>query len=153
MEVCGTRLLWLAGRFKVRKAGYFNHYREFSFKPARLFSCRPVLLGSDKGPNAIESVLQALTSCLSVGFSYNAAAMGISINSLEFDVEGNLDLHGFLGLSDTIRPGANNVRLTYRIDCDAPPAKVDELAAHVQKTSPVMDILRNPVEVILNASR
>jgi len=112
-----------------------------------------VLLGSDQGPNAVESILQALTSCLSVGFSYNAAAMGISINSLEFDVEGNLDLHGFLGLSDTIRPGYNNVRLTYRIDCDAPPEKVDELAAHVQKTSPVLDILRNPVEVTLTASR
>jgi uncharacterized OsmC-like protein len=108
-----------------------------------------VLLGTDKAPNAVESVLQALASCLTVGFSYNAAAMGISINRLEFDLEGDVDLHGFLGLSDKVRPGYSGVRLTYRIDCDAPPEKVDELVAHVQKTSPVLDILRNPVTVTI----
>lgn len=112
-----------------------------------------VLLGTDKGPNAVESVLQALASCLAVGFSYNAAAMGIAINNLEFDLEGDVDLHGFLGLSDKVRPGCSDIRLTYRIDSDAPPEKIDELAAHVQKTSPVLDILRNPVQVTLTGSR
>lgn len=112
----------------------------------------PVLLGANKGPNAVESVLQALSSCLAVGFSYNAAAMGIAIKSLEFDLEGNIDLHGFLGLSDEIRPGYDGINLTYRIDCDASPEKLDELWAHVQKTSPVLDILRNPVPVTITRS-
>lgn len=112
----------------------------------------PVLLGANKGPNAVESVLQALSSCLAVGFSYNAAAMGIAIKSLEFDLEGNIDLHGFLGLSDEIRPGYEGINLTYRIDCDASSDKLDELWAHVQKTSPVLDILRNPVPVTITRS-
>lgn len=112
----------------------------------------PVLLGANKGPNAVESVLQALASCLAVGFSYNAAAMGIAIKSLEFDLEGNIDLHGFLGLSDEIRPGYDGINLTYRIDCDASPEKLDELWAHVQKTSPMLDILRNPVPVTITRS-
>lgn len=112
----------------------------------------PVLLGENLAPNAVESVLQALASCLAVGFSYNAAAQGINIKSLEFDLEGKLDLHGFLGLSETIRPGFEGIHLTYRLDCDASPEKVAELWAHVQKTSPVLDILRNPVPVTIAAA-
>ncbi len=111
-----------------------------------------VLLGNDAGPNAVESVLQALASCLTVGFVYNAAAQGISVKSLEFDLEGNVDLHGFLGLSEDVRPGYEGIRLVYRVDCDAPPAKVAELWAHVKKTSPVLDIITNPVPVTIVAA-
>lgn len=107
----------------------------------------PVLLGSNNAPNAVEAVLHALASCLAVGVAYNAAVQGIEIRSLEFDLEGELDLHGFLGLAPDVRPGYQNVRVTYRIDCDAPDDKIDELCAYVQKTSPVLDILRNPVPV------
>lgn len=107
----------------------------------------PVLLGTNHAPNAVEAILHALASCLAVGVAYNAAAQGITVRSLEFDLEGELDLHGFLGLSDEVRPGYSNIGVTYRIDCDAPADKVDELCAHVQRTSPVLDILRNPVSV------
>lgn len=110
----------------------------------------PVLLGSNKAPNAVESVLQALASCLAVGFSYNASAQGITVNSLEFDLEGKIDLHGFLGLSDQIRPGCKDINLKYRVDCDASPEKVEELWAHVRKTSPVFDMLSNPVPIIIS---
>ena len=107
----------------------------------------PVLLGTNQAPNAVEAVLHALASCLAVGFVYNAAAKGIEVRSLEFDLEGDLDLHGFLGLSDEVRAGYDDVRLTYRVDCDADAGTVDELCAYVQRTSPVLDILRNPVNV------
>jgi uncharacterized OsmC-like protein len=109
----------------------------------------PVLLGENLAPNAVESVLQALASCLTVGFSYNAAAQGINVKSLEFDLEGKLDLHGFLGLSEDIRPGFEGIRLNYRLDSDASAEKIAELWSHVQKTSPVLDILRNPVPVTI----
>jgi uncharacterized OsmC-like protein len=107
----------------------------------------PVLLGSNTGPNAVEAVLHALASCLAVGFVYNAAAQGIRVDSLEFDLEGEIDLHGFLGLSDQIRPGYQNIRLNYRVKSDAPREKLEELCEYVQKTSPVLDIIRNPVPV------
>lgn len=106
-----------------------------------------VLLGQDHGANAVEAVLHALASCLAVGFIYNAAAKGIKVESLEFDLEGNLDLQGFLGLSDTIRPGYQNIKLNYRVKADAPREKLEELCEYVQKTSPVLDIIKNPVSV------
>lgn len=106
-----------------------------------------VLLGADRGPNAVEAVLHALASCLAVGTAYNAAARGIRVRSLRFELEGELDLHGFLGLSDEVRPGYQDVRVVYDIDADATTEELDALCAHVTRTSPVLDILRNPVHV------
>ena len=107
----------------------------------------PMLLGNNAGPNAVEAVLHALASCLAVGFIYNAAAQGINVESLSFDLEGDLDLRAFLGLSEEVRPGFENIRLTYQVKSDAPRAKIEELCDYVQKTSPVLDIIRKPVPV------
>jgi len=107
----------------------------------------PVLLGANAGPNAVEVLLHGLASCLAVGFIYNAAARGIEVRSLDFDIEGDLDLHGFLGLSKDIRPGYSNIRVNYRVDADAPREELVELCSYVQSTSPVLDIIRNPVPV------
>jgi uncharacterized OsmC-like protein len=107
----------------------------------------PVLLGNNAGANAVETVLHALASCLAVGFIYNAAAQGINVESLSFDLEGDLDLRAFLGLSEEVRPGYENIRLTYRVKSDASLEKIEELCEYVQKTSPVLDIIRNPVPV------
>jgi uncharacterized OsmC-like protein len=109
----------------------------------------PVLLGANHAPNAVEAVLHALASCLAVGVAYNAAAQGIIVRGQEFDLEGELDLHGFLGLSPDVRPGYSEVRVACRIDAAAPQQKIDELLAYVQATSPVLDILRNPVAVTI----
>ncbi len=107
----------------------------------------PMLLGTNTGPNAVELVLAALASCLSVGFVYNAAAQGIRVDSLDFSMEGDLDLRAFLGLSDQVRPGYENIRVRYRVKADAPREKLEALCEYVQRTSPVLDMLRNPVPV------
>jgi uncharacterized OsmC-like protein len=109
----------------------------------------PVLLGGNAGPNAVEAVLHALASCLAVGFAYNAAGRGIAVESLRFKLEGDLDLRAFLGLSDTIRPGYQGIRISYQVKADAPREQIDDLWAYVQRTSPVFDIVRNPVPVTL----
>src|SRR5574338_339402 len=87
----------------------------------------PVLLGGNAGPNAVEAVLHALASCLSVGFIYNAAAQGIEIESLKIDMEGDLDLRAFLGLSEEVRPGYEGIRVTYQVKSKAPREKIVEL--------------------------
>lgn len=106
-----------------------------------------VLLGSDSGPNAVETVLAALASCLAVGYAYNAAAQGIEINDLRFEVEGDLDLHAFLGLSDRVRPGYESIRVRWRADSPASREQLVELCDYVQRTSPVLDIVANKVPV------
>ncbi len=107
----------------------------------------PVLLGEDTAPNAVEAVLHAIASCVAVGMSYNAAAWGIRIDELRLRSKGELDLHGFLGLSDKVRAGFEKIDFEVQVKADAPRAKLEELCAYVQKTSPVLDIVRNPVPV------
>lgn len=107
----------------------------------------PVLLGANHAPNAVEAVLHALASCLAVGMAYNAAAKGINLRSLELDLEGELDLHGFLGLSEETRAGYQHVQVSYSVDSDASDEAIEELCGYVQRTSPVLDVLRNPVDV------
>jgi uncharacterized OsmC-like protein len=109
----------------------------------------PVLLGNNAGPNAIEIVLAALGSCLVAGFIYKTAAEGIKVEHLEFSLEGEMDLRGFLGLSPQVRPGCQCIRLSYRVKSDATRQKLEELWDYVQKTSPVLDIIRNPVSVTI----
>jgi uncharacterized OsmC-like protein len=113
----------------------------------------PVLLGGNAGPNAVEAVLHALASCLAVGFAYNAAAQGIQVEQLSFELEGDLDLHAFLGLKDSVRPGYEGIQLTYRVKADAPREKIEALCDYVQRTSPVLDIIRNPVPVTIRLDR
>ncbi|MEH0158735.1 OsmC family protein [Limibacter armeniacum] len=111
-----------------------------------------ILLGKNRGANAVEAILHALASCLTVGFVYNAAASGIAIESLEFELEGDIDLHAFLGLSEQKRPGYDNIRVKYKVKADAPQEKLDELFEYVKKTSPVLDMLENPVKVSWEAA-
>ena len=105
----------------------------------------PVLLGEDQAANPAEFVLHALASCLTTSMVYHAAAQGITIDAVESHLEGDIDLHGFLGLSPAMRPGYQNIRVNFSVKSDAPAEKLQELA----KYSPVFDIISNPVPVSL----
>jgi uncharacterized OsmC-like protein len=107
----------------------------------------PVLLGSDHGPNAVELVLQALAFCYGVGFVYNAAAQGIEIEELRYEIEGDLDLRRFVGLEGP-RAGFSAIRAKGFVRSpNATPTQLEELCQYVQETSPVRDILAAPVPV------
>lgn len=107
----------------------------------------PVLLGANAGPNAVELVLQALAFCYGVGFVYNAAARGIDIAELRYEIEGDLDLRRFLGLGGP-RAGFSAIRARSWVRSpNATAAQLEELCQYVQDTSPVRDILADPVPV------
>ena len=122
-------------------------------KPMYLEGDEPAaLLGADEAPNAGEVALHALSSCLSVTYAYNAAAMGIDIESLNFELETTTDLRGFLELDKSIRPGLSQIRVKVNLACNGTPEQVQELHAKVQRTSPLVDTFRNPVDVQINTN-
>lgn len=106
----------------------------------------PVLLGSDSGANPAEFVLHSLASCLTTSLVYHAAARGIKIDSVESKLEGDIDLHGFLGLSKDIRKGYQNINVKFKVKSDADPKLLRELC----NQSPVFDIVSNPVPVTVS---
>jgi uncharacterized OsmC-like protein len=106
----------------------------------------PVLLGNDRGANPVEFVLHALAACLTTSLVYHAAARGIRIESVESKLEGDLDLQGFLGLSDHVRRGYKDIRVHFIVESDASAEQLQELT----KFSPVYDIVSNPVPVSIS---
>ena len=103
----------------------------------------PVLLGKDQGANPVEYVLHALAGCMTTTMVYHAAAQGITIESVETELEGDLDLHGFLRLDEKVRNGYENIRVNFKVKSDATEEQLAELA----RMSPVFDIVSNPVAV------
>ena len=107
-----------------------------------------VLLGSDQGANPVEYVLHALAGCLTTTLVYHAAARGIEIARVESWYEGDLDLQGFLGISDEVRRGYEAIRVSFRIEAPGASAEeLEELLEMAQRYSPVFDIVTNPVTV------
>ena len=112
----------------------------------------PVLLGQNRAPNTGEYVLHALAACVSGTIVYHAAARGIELDGLETTIEGDLDLHGFLGLDSSVRPGYEQIRVTITATGDFDDNKFAELASLV-RYSPVRDIVSNPVPVAIDVTR
>jgi uncharacterized OsmC-like protein len=106
--------------------------------------------GSDAGPNMVEVVLGAYASCLISGFVAHAALTGIRLEGVEVDVEGDLDLQGFLGLRDPeeVWPGCTEVRATVRLSAaDATEEELHALRDRVVRTSPVGSMIARTVTV------
>ena len=115
----------------------------------------PVLLGTDRGANPVEYVLHALAGCLTTSLVYHAAARGIRIEEVETRFEGDLDLRGFLGMSEDVRNGYQEIRVVFDIKADAPEATIAELVEVARKRSPVFDIVSHgtPVKVTLGQAQ
>jgi uncharacterized OsmC-like protein len=109
----------------------------------------PVLLGTDQGPNPYEFVLHALAAGLTTSLVYHAAARGIHLESVESTLEGDLDVQGFLGLSDKVRRGYKQIRVHFAIKSNAPAEELSELI----RFSPVLDIVSNPVPVSIQIDK
>jgi hypothetical protein len=92
--------------------------------------------------------------CLTTGYVMNAALQGIELEAVQVDVEGDLDLNGFFGLSKEVSPGYSDVRAIVRLT--APKATTEQLEtlhATVTRTSPVGSILERPVRVSTELQR
>jgi len=103
--------------------------------------------GGDTGPNPVEQLLAALGNCLAVGYAANATVAGIELKALSVSLEGDLDLHTFLGLDPDGHAGFQAIRASVTIDTDAPAAEVDALHAKVIATSPVGHTLGRAIPV------
>lgn len=106
-----------------------------------------VLVGADRGPTPVETLLAALAGCLTAGIGNIAAARGIKLTRVESKLEGNIDLRGLLGLSDEVRNGYQDIRVSFEIEGDAPPEKLRQIVEQSRARSAVFDVITNPTPV------
>ena len=110
-----------------------------------LHADEPALLaGKDGGANPVEHLLNALASCVTTSIIAHAAVRGIEIYELESEIEGDIDLRGFLGLDSDIPKGYTDIRMTYKVKtAEEDLAKLKALAEY----SPVFNTITQGANV------
>ena len=139
LEVASTRLregtLFQVGRSTAGRDAMLDRYRE----AALLLFVLIVLVG--------------LASCLTAGVASVAQNRGIQLRSVESKVEGSMDIRGILGIDSDVRNGYDNIKVTFKIDADAPKKDIEALVAQSQKRSAVFDIITNPTDVTVTVDK
>lgn len=102
-----------------------------------------VLHGRDKAPKPAEWLLHALIGCMTTSAAYHAAMRGIEIRAIDSEIEGDLDMRGFFGISEKVRKGYSEIRVTMRVATPAPRDLIEALA----RMSPVLDVVSGSVPV------
>jgi uncharacterized OsmC-like protein len=110
----------------------------------------PILAGYDEGANPVEHLLNALAACVTTSMVAHAAVRGIRIEELESELEGDLDLNGFLGLDEEVPKGFTDIRINFKVKAD-----VDDLEKLKCLTafSPVFNTLTRGVNVEIRVER
>jgi uncharacterized OsmC-like protein len=111
----------------------------------------PVLLGNSQGTNPVEYLLVALSGCLTTSLVAHASAKGIKIRAVRSRYEGDIDLRGFLRLSEEVPVGYQEIRVFFMVDADVSDQEKEEMVKMAQKYSPVFNTITKsaPVSVRL----
>jgi uncharacterized OsmC-like protein len=107
--------------------------------------------GEDTAANPVEQVLGAFGNCLAVGYAANATVAGIELKSLRIELEGDLDLHAFLGLREG-HAGFESIKATVTIESDASDEAIEDLHNKVVSTSPVGHTLKRAIPLTVSLS-
>jgi uncharacterized OsmC-like protein len=146
---------WVTGTYSESRVESFSgaggehtHQSQFTYgsdHPA-------ILVGEDRGPTPIEFLLHGLAGCITAGIGNIAAARGVTLTSIESRVEGDIDLQGILGLSNSVRNGYERIRISFDISGDASPEKLRAIVQQASVRSAVLDVLTNGVPVDINTN-
>jgi uncharacterized OsmC-like protein len=147
---------WLNGTHSKSKVdGFFGlgeehkHTSEFNFE-----SDHPLCFASeDNAATPVEIVLAGLAGCLTAGVAAVAQNRDIQLKSVKATLEAPMNIQGILGCNDDVRNGFESITVDYEIDADASQEDIEALVAQSQKRSAVFDIVTNPTNITVNASK
>jgi uncharacterized OsmC-like protein len=105
------------------------------------------LLGENTAPNPQELLMTALNACITVGYVAGAAVKGITLEKVEIETTGQLDLRGFLGIDPKVKPGYESLRYVVRIKGNGTAEQFEEIHQNVIKTSPNYFNISQPVRL------
>ena len=138
---------WLSGNHnRSTVTGFYGARQEIAHKQSFVMDADEpaILAGEDEGANPVEHLLHALASCLTTSMVAHAAVRGINIDELESELEGDIDLRGFLGLANDVPKGYTAIRARFRVKAD--PADLETLR-QLANFSPVFNTLTSGTKV------
>ena len=101
--------------------------------------------GTDAGMSPVELMLSSVASCMTLTLSIYAEAMGIKVEELEINVEGDLNSAGMKGSART-RPGFQRIRMDITAKTDTTPEMFQQAVDLAVLRCPVEDSIKNSVE-------
>ena len=143
---------WLSGTHnRSLLHGFYGAKQEMEHQRPFMFDADhpAVLVGTDEGPTPVEFLLHALAACLTAGIANVAAARGVTLSEVSSTVEGDIDLLGILGLSDSVRNGYQQIRVHFVIRGDDP-EKLRAIVEQSRRRSAVFDVLTRGVPVSID---
>ncbi len=145
---------WISGTHNRSTIhGFYGAGQELTHRTAATFDADhpQVLVGQDNAPTPVEFLLHALAACLTSGLVNIAAARGVNLTSVESTVEGDIDLLGILGLSDEVRNGYQQIRVSFHLEGDDDD-KLQQIVEQSRLRSAVYDVLTNGVPVTIDVT-
>jgi uncharacterized OsmC-like protein len=142
---------WVSGTHNQSTIhGFYGAMQEMTHQQPFIFEADhpAVLTGHDNGPTPVEYLLHALAACLTSGLANIAAARGVNLTEVESTVEGDIDLLGILGLSDDVRNGYQQIKVSFRLRGDDP-EKLRKVVEQSRRRSAVFDVVTNGVPVAI----
>ncbi|GAA4810103.1 OsmC family protein [Tomitella cavernea] len=107
--------------------------------------------GDDTGANPVEHLLAALGSCQAITFQVWAQKLGLALDTVDIKLGGDVDLRGFFGLDEAVRPGFRGIEVQVSLSGPEPRERYEHLIATVEKHCPVLDNLTHGVPVTTSA--
>lgn len=105
--------------------------------------------GTDTGMSPVETLLCALGACQCMTARFFARSLKVELEEFRVDVEGDIDIMGFLRGDSGIRPGFQGIRLTVHVKSKAPQEKITELLTIVESRCPVGETILNGTPVVV----
>ncbi|HEU4651718.1 MAG TPA: OsmC family protein [Croceibacterium sp.] len=105
------------------------------------------LLGTDSAPNPQELLMSAVNACMVVGYVAQAAVRGITLTACRIEMQGELDLRGFLGLDTEVPNGYRQLDYVVTLEGDGTRAQYEDIHAAVQATSPNFYNINRTIEM------
>ncbi|MCI0557660.1 MAG: OsmC family protein [Nitrososphaera sp.] len=104
--------------------------------------------GRSEGPTVCESCMASLSTCIAQTIVTYATMMGVQLDGIRIDTEGDVDIRGFTGLSQDVRPGAQEFRVKVHLESkSATREQLDKLYELGKMFSPAMDTLTHGTSV------
>lgn len=100
--------------------------------------------GMSKGPTVCEMCMASIASCISQTIVAYATMMRVRLDSIRVETEGDVDIRGFTGVSEKVRPGAQEFRMDIHLESkDASEEQLEKLYELGKRFSPGVDTLTN----------
>jgi uncharacterized OsmC-like protein len=143
---------WLSGNHnRSTVTGFYGAKQEIAHRQTFTMDADEpaILAGNDEGANPVEHLLHALASCLTTSMVAHAAVRGIEIEELESELEGDIDLRGFLGLAPDVPKGYTDIRARFRVK--ARPEDLDRIK-DLARFSPVFNTITQGANVEIDVA-